>query len=240
MSLNQSEIIEGFETIAPKYDLANDIMTFGLHRHWRNQLIRQLRAQHQTHPLIDILDLGTGTGELAISLAKTFPQSHIHAVEPASAMLAFAKDKAKRILSVRQAAQIRWIQADAAALTLSEASFDAITMAWVIRNIKDPVATLVRLRSLLRPHGTLSILESGRPCSYPMNKLYPIYSKLLPYLGGLISPQKDFYEYYRCSVHDFPYHTQFTALLKECGYHSPQSTPILGGVVYLYTAKAHP
>ncbi len=239
MSLQQSEIIQGFETIASKYDLANDIMTLGLHRLWRRQLIQSLGREHKKRTLSNILDLGTGTGDLAISIAKALPNVHVIAAEPAAAMLSFAKQKAANILPASDNQRIQWIHCDLDHLRLPEASLDAITMAWVIRNIQDTTSALMKLRTLLRPQGTIHILESGRPCTTLMKTLYPIYSRLFPYLGSIISPQKDFYEYYRRSVDAFPYHQQFVALLQDCGYLHTQSTPLLGGVVYLYTAKAH-
>jgi demethylmenaquinone methyltransferase/2-methoxy-6-polyprenyl-1,4-benzoquinol methylase len=112
-------------------------------------------------------------------------------------------------------------------------------MAWVIRNILNPANALTQLLSLLRPQGTIHILESGRPSAPIMKILYPVYSRIFPYLGSLVSPQKDFYEYYRRSVDAFPYHKQFITLLENSGYLHPHSTPILGGILYLYTAQAH-
>jgi demethylmenaquinone methyltransferase/2-methoxy-6-polyprenyl-1,4-benzoquinol methylase len=240
MLLKQSQIIQGFETIASKYDRANDIMTLGLHRLWRKQLIQNLFYQYKNTPPSSILDLGTGTGDLAIAIAKMFPNTHIFAADPAVTMLSLAKQKAARKLPPHLSKRIQWIHGDLEHLTLPEASFDAIAMAWVIRNIPKASTALIRLRALLRPRGTIHILESGRPCNPLIKPFYPIYSKFFPYLGSLISPDKDFYKYYRQSVDLFPFHHQFVDLLHTCGYQAPKSIPIFGGVVYLYTAQKNP
>ncbi|MCS7064337.1 MAG: ubiquinone/menaquinone biosynthesis methyltransferase [Methylacidiphilales bacterium] len=238
MPWKQEDIIRGFNDIATNYDSSNNLMTLGFHRLWRNQLIHSVVASHKHRSSCKILDLGTGTGDVAISLAKSLPQAHILGVDPSATMLEQAKKKAAHISTTT--ASIHWLHAEAANLNIPPHSLDAITMAWVIRNIQNPKETLQRLHNLLLPHGTIHILESGRPISPFVQLFYPIYSKLFPYIGGLISKRRDFYDYYRRSVDSFPFHTSFLQILTEAGFHRPHSRPLWGGVVYLYTAHAQP
>lgn len=234
MDSKNYNIVDGFNIIAPAYDIANDAMTFGMHRSWRARLCRT--AAKLTPKNGTILDLATGTADVAIGLVKQRSDIKVTAVDPAEGMLKIAHEKIQKKVPLH-AHQIELKLGDARTLEFPSNTFDTVTISWGIRNVKPFQAGLKEILRVLKPGGTLVILESGKPEFKIIGKLYSYYAKLLPFIGGKLSGFKPAYQYYVQSADAFPSGSQFTAELLENGYVSPKYKRLGGSLIYLYTAQ---
>lgn len=227
-------IVDGFNTIAPGYDLANDAMTFGMHRKWRGDLIR--RAAKLCPKNGTVLDLATGTGDVAIGVVKHRSDIKVTAVDPAEGMMAVARKKVNERISIH-AKQIDFEVGDARKLRFEDNSFDVVTISWGIRNVRPFSEGLREILRVLKPGGHLLVLESGRPEFKLIGKMYQYYSKLLPYIGGRISGYKPAYQYYVQSADTFPSGKQFIAELLEHGFSTGHYSTKGVGLIFLYQAQ---
>jgi demethylmenaquinone methyltransferase/2-methoxy-6-polyprenyl-1,4-benzoquinol methylase len=216
-----------FNSIAPHYDFLNHFLSFGFDFLWRRRLasdIAKLRPQH-------ILDVATGTGDLALLLHRKI-NATVTGIDIAEDMLAIAKKKA------RKCEGIRFMQAQAESLPFPDGSFDAVTVAFGVRNFERLQQGLAELLRVLKPGGTLAILELSTPIFFPMKQLYHLYSfRLIPFLGRLISAHRAAYRYLPHSIHDFPQREKFLFELSLTGFTAPACRPFTGGVCCFYTAK---
>jgi len=238
MDFKNYNVIDGFNTIAHVYDRVNDAMTFGLHRRWRKALCTRAAAVVGKNGLI--LDLATGTGDVILGLADHPKHFSLYGVDPAAEMLKIAKHKLSRHLLTPQDKEddrIRLSVGDGRHLNFADNTFDAVTISWGIRNITPMKEGLGEILRVLKPNGTVLILESGLPELKPMRLVYKGYSKIVPFIGAGFSKFKKAYDYYIHSVNAFPSGSAFTAILYEVGFVKAQYTPLTGGVVYLYEAK---
>ena len=226
-------IVEGFNIIAPAYDLANDAMTFGLHRLWRRKLIT--KALHATPQGGSVLDLATGTGDVLLGLVKQRGDINVTGVDPSVGMLDIAKQKLLKHAAVHQS-QVTLQVGDGRSLQFPDNTFDTVTISWGIRNIKPFADGLREIHRVLKPGGSIFILESGQPEWKVVSRFYRVYSKLLPYIGSGISGYKPAYQYYTQSVDEFPSGQNFTAELLDRGFLKANYQALIGGIVYLYHA----
>ena len=234
MDYKNYNVVDGFNFIAPAYDLANDAMTFGLHRLWRRSLCRL--AARQTPKGGKILDVATGTGDVAFGLLKLRGDIKITGVDPSQGMLDVALAKAKKMASLYEN-QLELKIGDARKLDFPDNTFDTLTISWGIRNVKPFSEGLREMLRVLKPGGTLLVLESGRPEFKVVRTAYQYYSKLLPYLGGKISGYMPAYKYYAHTADEFPSGKAFVADLFENGFVNSVYTPLGGSIVYLYSAQ---
>lgn len=219
--------VKGFDIIAPNYDLANDAMTFGLHRKWRQKLCKRIDQFLPQSGLL--LDLATGTGDVVFQLMKMRPDARVVGVDPSEKMLSQAERKNHRFLT-----QIDWQKGDARHLSYANESFDVISMAWGIRNAEPFRLVLSEIFRMLKPYGCVCILESGIPENALMRKIYKHYSKVLPSIGEKVSGFRQAYEYYIRTVASFPYGDEFVAYMINSGFSNVSYEPLMGGIVYLY------
>lgn len=233
MDEKKYNIVEGFNLIAPAYDLANDAMTLGLHRRWRGQLCK--RVAKDLRKGARLLDIATGTGDVLFELADLRPDLELLGVDPSAGMLAQARKKHEE-KKVHQLKRLDFCQEDARNLRLDDSEFDAVTISWGIRNIRPMTEAFSEIKRVLRPGGRLYILESGQPELKPVRLFYQYYARLLPFIGGRISKYRPAYQYYTSSVNSFPSGSEFVAQLHEAGFVQPESTALAGGIVYLYSA----
>lgn len=227
-------IIQGFNIIAPAYDLANDAMTGGMHRLWRRRLCKETASQlpRGAH----VLDLATGTGDVAFELCELRPDITITAADPSTGMLDQAKIKHQK-KSANTLKRISFEVADGRQLPYPDSKFDGVTISWGIRNIRPYETGLREIHRVLKPGAKVFILESGKPEWQSIKLFYKMYSKLLPLIGERISNFKPAYQYYTQSVESFPSGSEFVARLHELGFTKPEKQAIAGGIVYLYIAK---
>ena len=216
-----------FNDIAPHYDFLNHFLSLGFDCLWRRRLVRHIAKQTPRH----ILDVATGTGDLALLLQRK-TNAAVAGIDIAGDMLAIAKKKARKL------EKLRFMQAQAEALPFPDGSFDAVTVAFGVRNFEHLPQGLSELLRVLKPGGTLAVLELTTPLSFPMKQLYGFYSFLLiPFLGRLISTHRAAYRYLPQSIHTFPQREAFLSELKHTGFTTLNYRPFTGGVCCFYTAN---
>lgn len=220
-----------FDRIARKYDLLNRINSLGLDQGWRRKTVERVDPQ----PGERILDLATGTADLAIALAERAADVHVVGVDPSDNMLEIGREKVTyQSLDPR----VQLVTGDAQALDAAADSFDAVTMAFGIRNVPDRLRALSEMRRVLRPGGRLAILELSEPRNGVMAAMARVHVRhVVPITGALISGPAE-YRYLRESIAAFPPPEAFTALIAEAGFEQVEFEPLTFGACVLFTARA--
>ena len=225
--LDPQKIQGMFAKVAPKYDSANTVLSFGIHHLWRKKLVSMAMLQ----PGEAVLDCATGTGDLAIEFKATHPQVSVTGTDFCQEMLDFAPRKA-----AGRGLPIKFLWADATNLPFPDASFDVVTISFGIRNVAEPEKALAEMYRVLRPGGRLLVLEFGQPETPVFADLYKFYStKILPQIGGWVTGQKDAYSYLQSSSAAFPCGKKFVDLMKETSpYQKVEMKTLTGGIAYIY------
>jgi len=221
-----------FARIAGRYDAANHLLSGGVDFWWRQKLVR---AVHDTHPG-DILDLATGSGDVAFALADGLPAPvRVTGMDFCQPMLDEAVKK--RGLSQRWS-RIEFKQGDGMALPLPDRCFDAVTIAFGLRNMAGRHKALTEMRRVLRPGGRLFVLEFSQP-SFWFRPFYYAYLKIiLPAIAGLVTGDRSAYEYLCGSVELFPGRAAISEEIRRAGFNSVSATPLTFGIVALHEATA--
>lgn len=218
-----------FDRIAPRYDLLNRLLSFGIDRIWRKNVVKLLKGLQA--PII--LDVATGTGDLAIEICKIDPVE-VYGVDLSSQMLDFAQ---KKIQQKRLHMTITLKEADSENLPFESNFFDAVTVAFGVRNFENLSKGLSEMQRVLRPGGKLIVLEFSKPTSFPFKQLYHFYfTRILPWWGGLISKDKDAYRYLPASVLQFPEGKDFENELRGAGLEPEKSIPQTFGIATIYVS----
>ncbi len=217
-----------FDAIAPRYDLLNRVLSMGIDQRWRTQAIRLLDADQPKR----ILDVATGTADLAIKAERLLHPRRVVGVDISAEMLRFGRDKLRdRGLSGRITLQ----QADAADLPFGDDAFDAALVAFGVRNFEDLEAGLRGIGRVLRPGGALVVLEFSHPRSFPIKQLYDVYSHhILPRIGQTVSQDSGAYRYLPESVAAFPDGADFLARMQSAGFETLTWKPLTFGIASLY------
>lgn len=216
-----------FDAIAPAYDFMNRAMTFGLDRLWLKALVDVVRAS-RPH---DIIDMATGTGDVALALARKLPDAKVVGLDLSEGMLAKARQKAG-------GDKVTFRQADCIHTGLPDACADAITIAYGVRNYADIAAGYREMARLLRPGGSVAVLELSTPTSPLTLPIYRLYTRtLIPAVGRLISGDSRAYSYLPESIAAAPQRHSMTAIMQEAGLSDVYFRPLTFGVCTLYTAK---
>ena len=218
-----------FNRIAPTYDRANRWLSLGIDRYWRRRLVAQI--PNKIGPTI--VDLGTGTGDVIIALARRFRDGHLIGLDPAEDMLKIATLK-----SAKFGGQIELKVGSADEIPLDSESIDALTMAFAIRNVPDVPRALQEMCRVIKPSGIACILEFSVPHHFLIKRLYLFYFRhILPVLGGLISGDRAAYRYLNVSVEAFPYGQEFAKLMTAAGFSEVTVIPMTFGIASLYVGK---
>lgn len=216
-----------FDDIAPRYDLLNRMLSLGIDQLWRDQAIEMLRGEQPKR----ILDVATGTGDLAIKALKLHPD-RVDGVDLSEEMLARGRDKIARL---GESERITLRRGDAEKLPYSDNQFDAALVAFGVRNFENLRAGLEEIRRVLRPGGSLVILEFSRPSAFPVKQLYAFYSHvILPVVGRLVSKHPAAYKYLPTSVDAFPSGNEFVERFAGAGYEKIRWKPLTFGIASLY------
>jgi demethylmenaquinone methyltransferase/2-methoxy-6-polyprenyl-1,4-benzoquinol methylase len=217
-----------FDSIAPRYDLLNRVLSLGIDQRWRTQAIRLLEPDEPRR----IVDVATGTADLAIKAERLLHPREVVGVDLSAEMLRFGREKLdRRGLTPRVTLQ----QADAETLPFAEGDFDAALVAFGVRNFEDLDAGLQEIARVLRPGGALVVLEFSHPRQAPIKQLYRFYSRhILPRIGGAISQNNGAYQYLPESVAAFPDGPDFLARMEAAGYRDLLWQPLTFGVASLY------
>jgi demethylmenaquinone methyltransferase / 2-methoxy-6-polyprenyl-1,4-benzoquinol methylase len=226
----KEQVARMFDNISHRYDFLNHFLSLGIDKHWRRKAIRLL-APH--NPRI-ILDVATGTGDFALQ-ALTLKPEQIIGVDISAGMLDIGRQKIERkgVTHI-----IDLIQADSENLPFPENKFDAVTVAFGVRNFEDLKKGLREIGRIMKPGAMLVVLEFSRPTGFPFKQLYNFYFKIiLPKLGQWISRDKAAYTYLPESVEAFPDGESFTHILKEIGYKNVSCKPLTFGISSIYTAQ---
>ena len=225
-----SPIAMMFDRISPKYDALNHLLSLNIDKVWRRKTAKAV-AKH--HPKT-ILDLATGTADLAIALAKYNSQAHIIGMDISEKMLEIGKEKvAKKSLED----QIELHIGDAAVLPFEDNHFDAVTIAFGVRNFEDLRKGLFEISRVLKPNGQAVILEFSMPEMFPIKQVYRFYFKrLLPKIGRIVSKDASAYIYLPLSVECFPKPKDFLEILTRHGLKEGQMKTMTWGITTLYTA----
>ena len=226
----KEQVAEMFNAISPKYDALNRILSAGIDQSWRRKTLREIRATGA----LNLLDVATGTADLALALAKGIPGSRVVGVDISAGMLEVGRSKVRaRDLEGR----VRLDLGDGEQLPYEESSFGAVTVAFGVRNFENLEEGLRDMRRVLEPGGTLAVLEFSQPTAWPLRSLYLFYFKnILPRIGRLVSKDASAYTYLPNSVQAFPYGEAFAAKLREAGFKSVRVRPLTFGIASLYLA----
>lgn len=213
-----------FATISSRYDRANTVLSGGVHHLWRRKAVRMSGATDGD----EVLDCATGTGDLAIAFRKAVgAQGRVVATDFVPEMLQIARTKAS---------DITFEVADVTRLPFEDASFDISSISFGIRNVNDPSRGIAEMARVVRPGGRVMVLEFGQPSGRIFGGAYDFYRKrVLPRVGGMVTGEKDAYEYLERSAGRFPCGDDFVALMRETGaFSSIDFVTLTFGIAYLY------
>ena len=220
-----------FDAIAPRYDLLNRVLSAGLDRRWRDRAVDALGLP----PGARVLDLCTGTADLAVATVRKVSGASVIGVDFAGAMLRLGLVKTTELGLNRS---IRLVRGDATRIPVGSATCDAATIAFGIRNVSEPERALAEIARVLRPRGRLAILEFGQPAIPGIRSLYSWYFRyVLPAVGRLVSKHNSAYSYLPASVGTFPPPQEFAGIIARQGFSNVRAVPLTFGIVYLYIAE---
>jgi demethylmenaquinone methyltransferase/2-methoxy-6-polyprenyl-1,4-benzoquinol methylase len=220
---NPDQIRGIFGAIAGRYDLANHLLSGGLDFLWRGRAVRMVQAWQPR----SILDLATGSGDLALALGKAMPDARVVGADFCLPMLRVAARKGLRPL----------VAADGTRLPFADGSFDAVTVAFGLRNMESWPGALREMARVLRPGGHLLVLDFSRPRP-PLAGPYRFYlHRVLPRVAGWLTGHRAGYEYLGASIEAFPAGSAMCALMRENNLRAPRVLPLAAGIVSIYTAE---
>ncbi|MCL4120317.1 UNVERIFIED_CONTAM: hypothetical protein GTU68_055093 [Idotea baltica] len=219
-----------FDTISKNYDGLNRVISFGIDIKWRKKVVAIVKeTQPQT-----ILDIATGTGDLAINLAQTNAEKII-GLDISSGMLDIGKEKVKK---QDLEDKIEMVLGDSENMPFEDNAFDAITVAFGVRNFETLEKGLKEIHRVLKPQGTFVILETSMPTKTPFKQGYNFYTKnILPLIGKLFSKDRSAYKYLCESASVFPYGEALNNILRETGFINVRDFPQTFGVATIYKSS---
>lgn len=220
-----------FSKVASRYDHANSILSLGIHHLWRRKVVSLSGAK----PGDKVLDCATGTGDLAIAFKKQVgPSGTVIGTDFCAEMLVTAPSKAQS-----RNLDIEFRQADVMQLPFENATYNITSISFGIRNVANPNLALSEMARVTKPGGSVVILEFGQMTLPILGSLYKIYSeKVLPQLGGMITRQKEAYDYLQKSSAQFPCREEFLSMMNKTGLFSETKfTSVSGGIAYIYIGK---
>ncbi|CAM3060629.1 bifunctional demethylmenaquinone methyltransferase/2-methoxy-6-polyprenyl-1,4-benzoquinol methylase UbiE [Corallococcus sp. ZKHCc1 1396] len=222
-----TEVRQMFSSIATRYDVTNEVLSFGVHRLWRRTAVKLSQAKEGSQ----VLDCATGTGDLALAFKrKVGPTGRVVGTDFCPEMLESAPAKA-----AKAGLEVEFQVQDAMALTLPDNSFDVASISFGIRNVDDPVKCLQEMARVVRPGGRVVVLEFGQPTG-PYGALFRFYSKtIMPAVGGLLTGNRAAYAYLPRTAAAFPAGERFLSLMDQAGVYSERAAhPLLFGTAYVY------
>jgi demethylmenaquinone methyltransferase/2-methoxy-6-polyprenyl-1,4-benzoquinol methylase len=225
----QKMVADVFHSVAGKYDLMNDVMSFGVHRLWKRYTIEMsgVRAGNR------VLDIAGGTGDLSYAFAKRVgPEGQVVLADINASMLQVGRD---RLADRGIAGNLEVVQANAEALPFADNEFDVVTIAFGLRNVTHKYIALADMYRVLKPGGRLLVLEFSKPTHNLLNKAYDFYSfKALPIMGRLITQDADSYQYLAESIRKHPDQETLKNLMTDAGFDRVTYHNLTGGIVALH------
>ncbi len=226
----KEKVQEMFNGIAPKYDLLNHLLSLGIDKNWRKKAMKIV----ETGPKNLVLDVACGTGDFSIEALK-HGVKRVIGVDISENMLTVAREKAiARKLSDR----LDFQSGDSENLSFATDTFDAVTVAFGVRNFEHLELGLKEMCRVLKPGGKVVILEFSTPMHFPMKQIYSFYFKwILPVIGGMISGNRKAYEYLPASVFAFPQGEDFLNIMRGAGYSNVAQRRLTFGIASLYIGE---
>ncbi len=219
-----------FDDISHKYDFLNHFLSFGIDKAWRKKLTQLLAVRKPGK----VLDVATGTADLAIAISVLKPQK-IVGIDISEKMLEIGR---RKLVDKGLSAFITLQQGDAEKIPFSDNTFDAITVAFGVRNYENLERGLNDMRRVLRPGGAMLILEFSHPDGFPMKQLYGIYSRYcIPLIGRFVSGNSKAYSYLPESVAAFPSGKKFLEILEKSGLKNTRQVSLSMGIASIYLAE---
>jgi demethylmenaquinone methyltransferase/2-methoxy-6-polyprenyl-1,4-benzoquinol methylase len=226
-----NRVREMFSVIAGRYDLLNHLLSGHVDKRWRRLVARKLRDSIRCKG-VRILDVACGTGDLTLTLSET-TGARIVGTDFCRPMLEIAARK-----TAARKRKIPFIEGDALRLPFRDSSFDAVTIAFGLRNLSDVERGLAELLRVLKPGGNIAILEFSKPVAPGFRLLFNVYfTRVLPFFGGLISGSKSAYKYLPDSVTRFPDQKELSSLMLNLGFESVDYQNLTGGIAALHTGR---
>lgn len=226
----KEQVTKMFDTISKNYDGLNRVISFGIDIKWRKKVVEILKKEKPQ----SILDIATGTGDLAIALVKTGAKK-IVGLDISPGMLAVGKEK---VTDKKLNSTIEMVVGDSEKLTFEDNSFDAVTVSFGVRNFETLNTGMAEILRVLKPNGTLVVLETSVPTKTPYKQGYSFYTKnILPLIGKLFSKDDSAYGYLSESASVFPHGENFNNILREIGFIDVTNKPQTFGVASIYVAK---
>ncbi len=224
------QVREMFDSIAPAYDFMNRAMTLGIDRLWRRKAVGSITAGEPA----TVLDIATGTGDLAILLAEKLPKARITGIDLSEGMVEIGR---RKVAARGLADRVTLRTGDCLALPFADDSFDCICCAYGVRNFQDLLAGYREMHRVVRPGGQLMVLELSVPSSALVRPFYRLYTRrVIPMVGRLISKDVRAYSYLPESIAAVPARGQMTAIMEEAGFTDARCHQLTLGVCCIYTA----
>jgi len=217
-----------FSSVSKRYDLMNDIMSFGMHRLWKHSLLAHMSIRNGQY----ILDLATGTGDVAAAVCKQVPECNVVALDINYDMLKFGH---RKLVNQGLVKKLAFTQASADCLPFPTNTFDTVATAFGYRNFADKELALAEISRVLKPGGRVVILEFSKPGTDFISKLYDFYSfQVIPKMGKLVARDKSSYQYLAESIRTHPDQKQVIKQLDEAGFVSCDYYNLTDGIVAIH------
>lgn len=227
----KEQVADMFDNIAYRYDFLNRFLSVGIDVLWRKKAIRQLK---DINPKI-ILDVATGTADVAIMTAQILQPEKIIGIDISDGMLNFGR---KKINKLGLATLIELLNGDSETIKFDDNSFDAVTVAFGVRNFQNLEKGLSEIKRVLKPGGRLVVLEFSKPKALPVKQLYNVYMNVVaPGMGRLFSKNRNAYKYLDESIKKFPEGKNFTTILDNLGYTNTYCKPLSFGICSIYCGE---
>lgn len=225
----QKKVAGVFHSVAAKYDLMNDLMSFGIHRIWKKQTLAKSGVRKGDR----VLDLAGGTGDLAYKFCEMVSsQGKVVLSDINSSMLEVGKEK---LTNKGCVGNIEYVQANAECLPFSDNYFDCITISFGLRNVTDKAKALASMCRVLKPGGRLLVLEFSKPIVPILSKVYDEYSfKALPFMGKIITQDAESYKYLAESIRKHPDQETLKQMMFDAGFDNVEYQNMTGGIVALH------
>ena len=225
----EERVAEVFHSVASKYNVMNDVMSFGIHRLWKNTTMQLAAAKRGDHAL----DLAGGTGDLTILLSRRVgPKGRVVLSDINSSML---EEGRKRLINKGIVENVEFKQINAEHIPFEDNTFDIVTIGFGLRNVTDKLAALKEMKRVLKPGGRVVILEFSKPTVPGLGSLYDFYSfNIIPKMGKLIADDEASYRYLTESIRMHPGQEELKAMMLEAGFDEVDYKNLTGGIVAVH------
>ncbi len=231
VTAKKEQVQEMFDNIAPQYDFLNRFLSVGIDILWRKKLIAKIKGARPRH----ILDVATGTGDVAMEIVRQLKPEQVIGVDISSQMLEIGK---RKIEKSGMAGVVQLLQGDSEKLPFEHNMFDAVTVAFGVRNFEHLEKGLMEIYRVLKPGASLAVLEFSKPQYFPVKQLYAFYFRhVLPKVGKWVSKDASAYTYLPESVQNFPQGKEFLLILEKIGFKNCECSPLTFGISSIYTAR---